>query len=263
MNYFVVINHQSKNDKMNLLTTKAVKIGEKVIEVNKSIGAITIRTELPLEQLVNEKINIQIQRANGDNVEITNGNIPLKDYLVLGTIAENAIGCDKINQYALKATIKLTELDFTSIHLHEKDLLRIAITGMNVNKTYVIDGHEAPMTTDDVYTFQRKSMNSEHENMDFDVAGYDACVISNDASITEINLRFENGIVVKTTPQELIDLQESEDPFAQVNLDGTVSSSFTSLLQLPLKTIISINIRKEQGAIVNLLLRHDVDITNL
>jgi hypothetical protein len=248
---------------MNLLTTKLVKSAEKVIEVNKAIGSLTFRTELELEALVNEKINIQIQRANGDNVEITNGNIPLKDYLVLGTIADNAIGCDVANEYAVKATIHLTEHDLSSIHLREKDLLRIALTGMNPDKVYVIDGHEAPLTTDDVYSYERKSMNSEHENMDFDVKGYDACVITAHSSITEINLRFDNGIVIKTTPQELRDQQEAEDPIAQVKLDGKVLASFDSLLQLPLKSIVSINIRKEQGAIVNLLMRHDVDITNL
>lgn len=248
---------------MKLFTTKLVKVTEKVIEVNKSIGALTFRCEVPLETLATEKINIQIQRSNGDNVEITNGNIPLKDFLVLGTMFANAMGCDKVNAYAVKATVALTEVILGSVHLHEKDILRIALIGLDATKVYEIDGHEAPITTDDVFSYERKAMNSEHENMDFEVRGYDACVISADASITEINLRFDNGIVVKTNVAELQDLGEDSDPIAQVNLDGTVTSHFTSLLQLPLKGIVSLNIRKNQGAIVNLLLRHDVDITNL
>lgn len=248
---------------MNLLTTKEFKISEKVIEVNKSIGAITLSCEKPLEELVNEKINIEIQRSNGDNVPITNGNIPLKDFLVLGTMFDGAIGCDKRNSYAVKATISLTEVPLASIHLHEKDLLKIALTGLDKLKTYVVDGHEAPNTTDDVYSYERKSMNTEHENMDFDVKGYDAVVITNKDSISEINLRFDNGVVVKSTPKELRDMQEQVDPIAQVLLDGSVLSSFDSLLQLPLKGVVSINIRKGQTDIINLLLRHDVDITNL
>jgi hypothetical protein len=248
---------------MNLLTTQSVQITEKVIEVNKSIGAITITCEKELEDLTTEKINIQIQRANGNNVEITNGNIPLKDFLILGTFDENAIGHDKARQYATKATIALTEVAMASIDLREKDLLRISLQGLEADKGYILDGHEAPLTTNDVFTYQRKSMNSEHENMDFDVKGYDAVVITNDPNITEINLRFEKGIMVKTTPKELIDMQEAHDPVAQIGLDGKVISSFESLIQIPLKTVDSINIRKEQGSIVNLLLRHDVDITNL
>lgn len=248
---------------MNLLNTTNAKVTEKVIEVNKAIGSLTIKTEKALEDLLTEKINIQIQRSNGDNVEITNGNIPLKDFLVLGTIGDNAIGCDKLLAMAVKGTVELTEHEMSSIHLHEKDLLRISLIGLDVTKNYIIDGHEAPLTTDDVFSYERKSMNSEHENMDFDVKGYDACVITDRPTITEINLRFDNGIVVKTTPSELRDLQESLDPIAQVKLDGNCESSFPSLLQTSLKGIVSINIRKEQGEIVNLLMRHDVDVSNL
>ena len=248
---------------MNLLTTKAVKVTEKTIEVNKAIQSITIRTQKTLEELVNEKINIEVQRSNGDNVPITHGNIPLKDFIVLGTMYDNAIGCDKVNQYAVKATIALTEEDLASLHLHEKDLLKISLTGLDATKTYVLDGNEAPSTTNDIFQYQRKSMNSEHEDMTFDVTGYDSVVITDKSTIEEINLRFDNGVMIKTTPSELRDLQESNDPIAQVNLDGTVNASFVSLIQVPLKGIVSLNIRKKQGDIINLLMRHDVDITNL
>lgn len=248
---------------MKIFSTKVDKVTEKVIEVNKGIGALTFRTQKNLNALNSEKINIQIQRSNGDNIEITNGKVPLKDFLVLGTMNENAIGCDPINELAVKATIALVEHEMCSIHLHEKDLLRIEFTGLDVTQIYELDGHEAPLSTDDIYSYQRKSMNSEHENMDFDVAGYDCAIITDDQTINEINLKFDNGAVVKTTPAELRDLQESVDPIAQVNLDGTVLASFEDFIQIPLKGILSINIRKEQGEIINLLMRHDVDITNL
>lgn len=245
---------------MRIFDTTNLKVTEKVIEVNKGFGSLTIQTSKSISALLNEKINIQIQRANGDNIEITNGNVPLREYVILGTIGDDAIGCNKSLQLAVKATIELVEAQMSAIHLYEKDLLRISLTGLESKETYIIDGHEAPLTTDSVLTFERKAMNSEHENMDFNVSGYDACLITNKATISELNLRFDNGNVVKTTLEELRALGESFDPIAQVNLDGTVTSSFDDYLQLPLKGIVNINIRKEQGDIVNLFLRHDQDL---
>lgn len=245
---------------MRILTTQGKQLSEVIVEVNKSIGTITVQTNVPFKELATEKINIQIQRANGDNIEITNGNVPLNEFILLGTMGDDAIGCNRALEYAIKASIELVEPEMSSIHLFDKDLIRIALTGLNKTKTYVIDGHEAPLTTTDVITYERKSMNSEHENMDFDVEGFDACVITDKRTITELNLRFDNGNVVKTTTEELRQLGENLDPIAQVNLDGTVTPSFENYLQLPLKGIVSINIRKEQGEVVSVLLRHDQDL---
>lgn len=245
---------------MRILDTTGQNITEKVLEVNKSIGSLTIQTSLEMKDLDKEKINIQIQRANGDNIEITKGNIPLKEYLLLGTMGDDAIGCNKAKKLAVKATVELVEHEMSAVHLFDKDLIRISLSGLTKSATYTIDGHEAPLTTTDVYTYERKSMNSEHENMDFDVQGHDSCVITDKQTITEINLRFDNGNVVKTNTEELRQLGENFDPIAQVNLDGTVTSSFDDYLQLPLKGIVSVNIRKEQGDIVSLLLRHDQDL---
>lgn len=247
---------------MRILDTTGKNLKEVTQEVNKAIGSITIKTSLKFSALDKEKINVQIQRANGDNVELTNGNVPLKEFIALGTIGDDAIGSDAKLKLDTKATVELVEDDMSAIHLYDKDLIRISLTGLTQAATYIIDGHEAPLTTNSVITVERKSMNSEHENMDFDVAGYDACVITDKVSIEEINLRFDNGAVVKTNSTELRDLHDAFDPIAQVNMDGTVTPSFLDLLQLPLKGIVSINIRKTQGDIVSLLLRHDSDLKN-
>lgn len=247
---------------MRIIDTTGKLLKEVTQEVNKAIGSITIKTSLTFAQLDKEKINIQIQRANGDNVELTNGNVPLKEYLALGTMGDDAIGSDAKNSLNTKATVELVEDDMSAIHLYDKDLIRVSLTGLDIKATYIVDGHEAPLTTNTVITMERKSMNSEHENMDFDVTGFDACVITDKDSIEEINLRFDNGAVVKTNPIELRDLHESFDPIAQIRIDGTVLPSFHDLLQLPLKGIVSVNIRKRQGDIVSLLLRHDADLKN-
>jgi len=245
---------------MRILNTKGKNVTEQVVEVNKSLGTITIQTSKRFEELRTEKINIQIQRANGDNIEITNGNVPLREYILLGTMGDDAIGCNRRENLQIKASIELVEHEMSAIHLFEKDLIRIALTGLDGKAIYIVDGHEAPLTTTDVYTFERKSMNSEHENMDFDVTGFDSCVLTDMQSITEINLRFDNGNVVKTNTEEIRQLGENMDPIAQVTLDGTVLPSFDEYLQLPLKGIVSLNIRKDQGDIVSLLLRHDQDL---
>jgi hypothetical protein len=250
---------------MNVLYKKATDLfTEKVVEINKAVGSLTIYTSKKLDELVNEKINIQIQRANGgDNIEITNGNVPLKEFLVLASMQEDAIGASKAMKMEVQATVELTEHDATAIHLYEKDILKVTLVGMDAAAEYIIDANESPLTTDDIYTYNRKSMNSEHENMDFDVTGFDACTITDKASIYEINLRFENGAVVKTNSRELRAQGEALDPIAQVCMDGTVVPSFEDLLQLPLKGVVSINIRKTQGDIVSLLMRHDQEMKEL
>lgn len=246
---------------MKILDTTDVKLTSKILEINKGFGSLTFVCEPSLDEMDSEKINIEIQRANGESVEITNVAIPLREYLMLGTIGDDAIGSDIARACAVLATVELVAAPMAAIHLYEKDILRITLTGLKETKIYLMFGHEAPLTTDDLYSCVRKSMNSEHESMDFDVPGYDACVFTDFASISEINLKFDNGQVIKTTPEELRQLAVAADPIAQVHLDKTVSSSFANYLQLPLKGIVNINVKKSQGDVVSFLFRRDNDIT--
>lgn len=243
---------------MNVINTAGINVTSKSVEISKSVGSLVFTLSKEFEELSAERIEITLQRANNDNIRITDGAIPLKEFIMLGTMGDDAIGFGPDNMKT-QAVVELVDDDLSAVHLAEKDLLLIKLTGLTGNSVYRVDGVEAPLTSDEIFTYERKNMNSEHENMDFDVSKYDAAVITDKASITEINLTFENGHTVSTNPFELRACMEAADPIARVKSDGTVLTSFPDYLQLPLKSIVKVNIKKTIGDVVSVCLRHDQD----
>lgn len=228
---------------------------EHVSEVNKPIGSIIIYTTADITELTDEKINLQVQK-NGNNLEITGGNVYLRDLVQVATMGQDALGFNKTLECKLQAMVELC--NHGAIHLEDKDLIRIQLSDLNPENRYIIDGIEEPWTSNEVYKYEQKSMNTEHREMDFNTKSFDSCVFSNDEKIYEVVLNFDNGHIAKYTPRELRAMGENLDPIAKVNIDGTVTSSFENNIQLPLKGIDMVTIRKNQGSIVNFLMRHDV-----
>lgn len=245
---------------MELGNTKGKKLENLALIVNKAIGSIVLYSSLAIDELTKETINVQVERANGSNIDVTNGSVPLKEFILCATYGDDAITSNGNFGFQTVAVIELCE--HGGIHLFEKDQIKINLGNLNVSATYIVDGIEEPITSQDLYRYERKSMNSEHVNTDFDVRGFDTCVMTDDESIEEVNYTFDNGQTVKYTPRELRALAVDADPIAYVKTDGTVASSFVGLLQLPLKGVNNINVRKSQGVLVNLLLRHDVELSN-
>lgn len=245
---------------MELGTTKGKNVSTLSLIVNKAIGSIVLYTDLAIDNLDKETINIQVERANGSNIDVTNGSVPLKEFILCATYGDDAITSNiKIGAQTV-AVLELCE--HGGIHLFEKDQIKINFNNLQTKAFYLVDGIEEPITSQDLYRYERKSMNSEHVNTDFDVRSFDTCVMTDDDSIEEVNYTFDNGQTVKYTPRELRALAVDADPVGYVTADGTVRSSFDNLLQLPLSGVVNINVRKSQGTLVNLLLRHDVELSN-
>ncbi|MBZ4040977.1 hypothetical protein [Flavobacterium hibisci] len=225
-----------------------------IINVTKSISTLIIGCETAYSFLADETFKVEIERANGTNFEITKGAIPLKDFILANTYGEDALISDSSRNLALIAVCEICNEG--SIHLFEKDVIKIEMKGLDPTKTYVINGLEEPQTSTEVYSFERKSMSPEDTNKDFNVSGYDVLVLDKSADIDEINYTFSNGQVVKYSLFELECMSKSIDPVAYVKTAGTVQSDFSDKIQLPLFAVVNVNIRKKQGTLLNLTLRN-------
>lgn len=227
------------------------------ILLTKSISTIIIGTSLEFNQLTTETIRVEVERANGSNFEITKGSMFLKDFILANTYGEDALVADTVRDYGLVAVCEICNEG--SIHLFEKDVIKISLNGLDATKTYAINGIEEPETSTQIYSFEHKSMSADDTNKDFNVSGYDILVLDKSDSIEEINYTFSNGQVVKYSLYELEVMSKSLDPVAYVKKNGTVLSAFPDKIQLPLIAVTNVNIRKLGGVgstVINLILRN-------
>lgn len=225
-----------------------------IIPVTKSISTLIIGSSLDFNALSTEQIRIEVERANGSNFEITKGLMYLKDFILANTYGSDAVVSDSARSLATVAVCEICNEG--SIHLFEKDVIKVELRGLIALQTYTLNGIEEPQTSTMIYSFEHKSMGTDDTNKDFNVDGYDILVLDRDASIEEVNYTFSNGQVVKYNMFELEAMSKSIDPVAYLKTNGTVLSSFTGKIQLPLLAVRNINIRKSQGAVVNLILRN-------
>ncbi|MFH6964534.1 hypothetical protein ACHRVK_19330 [Flavobacterium plurextorum] len=224
------------------------------ILLTKSISTLIIGSSKSFDELTTETIRVEVERANGSNFEITKGSMFLKDFILANTYGSDAIISDGARTLDLVAVCEICNNG--SIHLFEKDVIKVELRGLIPAETYVINGIEEPETSTEIYSFEHKSMSAEDTNKDFNVDGYDVLVLDKSATIEEINYTFENGQVVKYSLFELESMSKSIDPVAYVKTDGTVKSAYADKIQLPLYAVRNLNIRKAQGAVINLTLRN-------
>lgn len=225
------------------------------ILLTKGISAFVIGTSRAFDALTTETIRVEIERANGSNFEITKGTMALADFILATTYGEDAV-----TSSADYETIAVCEIiAHGAIHLFEKDVIKVTLAGLKTTETYVLNGIEEPETGTEVYSFERKSMAPDDTNKDFNVAGFDILILDKSQDIEEINYTFDNGRTVKYTMFELEAMSSAIDPVAYVKKDGSVTSKFSTKIQLPLIAVNNVNIRKVQGTqVVSLILRNQL-----
>ncbi|SHM72077.1 hypothetical protein [Flavobacterium xinjiangense] len=223
-----------------------------VLVLNKAIGSVIFSSSLDVEALTTEQIKIEVEKLTG-NEEITKGYMDLKDFIYLTTFKGDAITSD-VNY---KTTAQCEICEDGAIQLGEKDVIKIELIGLKTAETYVINGIEEPQTSVKTLSFENKSMSQDDKSKTFEVAHCDLAILDNADSIIEVAYTYEGGVVVKYTLHELRVLSRSIDPLAYVRQDGSVKCAFASKIQLPLFGVNSIEVRKAQGSIVNLIVRRE------
>jgi len=221
------------------------------LNITKSIGSVIVCFGGALSDLLNEKISVYIERANGSNVILAN-KINLKDFILSSTYGGEAVQSD-----ADFGTIAVCELALQgSIYLAEKETIKISLEDLRSAQKYAIYGVEHPVSTNDLYHFEQKSIASEEVNKKVDVRGYDLAIMTMDESISDVSYSFENGQVVKFLPFELKALSVDIDPIQYIKTDGTVAQTLEGRLSLPLVHVDYIELNKAQGQIVNFVVRN-------
>ena len=218
--------------------------------VTKPIGALIIASTVDVDFLTTESIEVFVERLTG-NLQITNGVMSLKDFILLTTFNGDAVTSDP--NYKTTAECEISENG--SIHLTEKDVIKIKLSGLKTTESYVLNTIEMPQTSEKVLQFDNRSMNADERQKAFDVYDCDLALIDNSDTIEEIAYTFLNDVVIRYTLHELRVLSRSIDPVGYIKQDGTVKSLFSGKLQLPMFGVKNIEIRKSQGTIINLLTR--------
>ncbi|MEO8534822.1 MAG: hypothetical protein ABI441_13780 [Flavobacterium sp.] len=236
---------------MELFTSQGKNLTKSgVLLLTKSIGSLIVSMSIDVEDLTTEQIKIEVERKTG-NLEITKGFMSLFDFIALTTFNDDAVTADAV--YKTTAVCEIAEDG--SVYLDEKDVIKIELSGLKTAQTYVLNGIEEPQTSERVLSFENKSLASDEKDKNFEIMHCDLALIDNSDTITEVAYTFLNENVVKYTLHELRCLSRQVDPVAYVRQDGSVKSAFAAKLQLPLFGVKSINVRKAQGEIVNLLCR--------
>lgn len=220
------------------------------ISLTKSIASLIICASVKVEDLLNEKISLYIERANGNNVILAN-KVSLKDFILSSTYGGEAVQSDEVH-----ACIALCELGYEGgIFLAEKETIKILFEDLRAAQTYVVYGVEDALTTNSMYVFEQKSVAIEEVNKKIDVKGFDLAIMTVSETVSDISYQFANGQVVKYLPFELKILSSDIDPIQSVNQDGTVDQRLSNRLAIPLFHVDFIEINKAQGEIVNFLVR--------
>lgn len=231
---------------------------EQKFQISKSIGGFLMAFNTSFNNLSNVTIQAEIERANGSNFEITKGAISLQRFILATTYGEDAIVSSP--EYDVIANCEIS--DGGSIHLFEKDVLKLVLKGLDPLVDFRIHGIEEPVSSLQVFSYESKSMGSDDTNKDFNTEGYDVLILDKHQSISEISysvaLSDGSSKIIKHDLFELECIYKSTDPVAHVWKNGNVKTGFDGFLQLPLNAISNVNIRKAQGSVINLLLRTQI-----
>ncbi|RUT68757.1 hypothetical protein D0817_19265 [Flavobacterium cupreum] len=220
------------------------------LTVTKSIGSIIISSGLALGQLTTEKITIYIERGNGSNVILAN-KVLLKDFILASTYGTEATQSDSNNGF-----IALCEIaDEGSVYLAEKESIKIVLEDLDEDMRYDLHGIEEPVSTNNLYFFEQKTVASEEFNKKIDVQGFDLAIMTVDATVSDLSYQYSNGQVVKYLPFELQTLSRDIDPIQALSQNGTVVQGLIDRLTLPLVGVVGLEINKSQGYVINFVVR--------
>lgn len=250
---------------MNLIDTTGV---EKVSTTTlNEIGKLGFYTDLEFNALSTETIQIIVERNGADNINITKGAIPLKDYILALTYGKDAIGSFPTAHYETFRTAVICELsDSGNIELVGSDKIVISLANLQVANRYVLDGivtEDTNPDTSDIYILEEKIISADQKDVTISVDNSEVVVLDDLQEITEVNIMHLNGRTTKHSMRELRMISIDNDPLAYVKNNGNVVSSYIGKIQLDTKRIKSINIVKSPTVQVRMICLFDVQMQNL
>ena len=220
--------------------------------VTKGIGSLLVLMGRTPDELTTEKISVWVERS-GKNVDLAK-DLLLKDFLLLGTFQEDAILSNAT--YKSMALCDLTE-DGGFIYLAETETIKVLLYDLVSTIAYGLMGIEEPVASKDLLKFERKTISADDITRDIDTKGFDLMSLQKHASITEVQLMFDNGSTCKYNPVELEALTLSVDQIQYINQTGEVTSASSDRFIIPLHGIVQVTISKSAGTRLECAMRID------
>jgi hypothetical protein len=229
--------------------TGATTSGEQ--KVTKAISGLIITSTLNPNQIVNENISIWIERPNRENVVIATS-LKLIDYLTLTNFFNDAIQSEGVNQTI--AYCELSDSENGAVILNEGDSLKYKLDALVATESYAVYTIEDAQQGSEFYAFERKTFASEDLVRTQNVERAELGCFNLDASITQISLKYANGITVKYLPFELKTIARDVDPIYYINPDDSqVWLGHSNRLTIPLVGVSEIEIVKNPGTLIELI----------
>lgn len=222
------------------------------ILVTKGIGSLLVLLSRTPDELSTEKISVWVERS-GKNIDIAK-DLLLKDFLLLGTFQEDAILSNAT--YKTIALCDLTE-DGGFIQLAESETIKVRLYDLLTAQSYGLNGIEEPISTREMVRYERKTISSDDIIRDIDTKGFDLMSLQKHASVTELQLTFDNGAICKYSPLELEAQTLAIDQIQYVGQTGLVTSVSLDRMVIPLHGVVNLTISKSSGTRLECAMRID------
>jgi hypothetical protein len=248
---------------MNIINRSAANPAQ-VMEnqIQKGIGSIVFLSTMEFTALDGHKISLYLERQNGNNIDITEGLIDLKMFLLSATYGSDAITSLVTGGITYKtcAVIELAEAGFIEMGSHDR--LNVRLEGMSAGEAYLIDGWEENEPSKEIYEYRMRTVPADQDVYTVDVDNFDTLVMQEVPEVAEMKFVHDNGIITTHTYREIHALSQDLDPVALVKSNGTVLSGIPGFIQFPVKDIRGIEFRKTGAVTVKVLVRKDIDLAH-
>jgi hypothetical protein len=217
--------------------------------ITKSAGTILLKMSKAVSALTNEKITVQIQRVNGQNVYAAT-KVPLKEFILAHLCVENNI----VNAGFGDGNFVVIELGLEAgIKLQDGEKIILDFEGIIAGDTYSVSYVESPLSTLSYSDFENKVVLSEEIDKTFDVSEFQVSVFKH-AALTELGITIEGSDERRYTVEELRCLQVEDNPIFSIDAAGVVKQIDADYLTLPLQMVSKLRFYKASGTSISLTL---------
>jgi len=222
------------------------------IRVIRPVESLSIHSTKSFSDLSEEKINVYIESNSGNNTFII-PNLPLKSVVLASTFGESAIN----SQNGFNAVIELGLEG--AVYLDDGETMKVELTGLDSEATYIIDAIEAPEISTEIVDFEEKTILSEQTLRTIDVSDAAIMVLAGFDTITNATFKFINGKSVKYSSRELKTQSFDIDPLLGIVGTGvtkTVLGREDDFLVFPVDVVDSIDFEKKPTGVCVVTLRN-------
>ncbi|MGL2966084.1 hypothetical protein [Flavobacterium sp. XGLA_31] len=220
----------------------------------KGISAFSIMAGVKASDLTGVKIKIEVvKQASNGNIDVTGGFVPILQLISLhrGVITSDA-------DYNVKVVIPFTP-DGKAYKLKETgEQIVISLSGLTATKTYMVDGFEDAQSTNKLFKYEMKPIAAAEIDYNVNTSIYDVVSFTDTNTVAQMTFHYPTG-QAKYTYDELKMLSQTARPIANYSSAWADSlTQITGFFALPIHSVQSVNVQKDNTTIVNFYGRYIV-----